>query len=109
MAAAGAAVAFYFYTRKLKVCGFGGNPEDGQDSADQHFEGAYQAPSTWIEALYFFAEALRSISLSPSTLASYRGSFTSNLLLEAGPRRCDMADIAPGQREHKSVHPRNSS
>ena len=59
VAAAGAAVAFYLYSRKLQVCGFGGNPQEGQATSEQHFEGTYQAPSTWIEALYFFAEALR--------------------------------------------------
>lgn len=60
MAAAGAAVAFYFYSRRVKVCGFGGRRDDIEpESASSHFEGAYQAPSTWMEALLFFAEALR--------------------------------------------------
>lgn len=60
VAAAGAAVAFYFYSRRVRVCGFGGRKEDlAPDTASAHFEGAYQAPSTWMEALLFFAEALR--------------------------------------------------
>ena len=60
MAAAGAAVAFYFYSRRVRVCGFGGRRDDIEpESVSSHFEGAYQAPSTWMEALLFFAEALR--------------------------------------------------
>ena len=58
VAAAGAAVAFYFYSKKLPFCGVAGNPGNGA-SASEHFEGTYQAPATWMEALYFFAEALR--------------------------------------------------
>ena len=62
MAAAGAAVAFYFYSRRVKMCGFGGRNGDEAEPENMasHFEGAYQAPSTWMEAMFFFAEALRS-------------------------------------------------
>jgi hypothetical protein len=68
VAAAGAAVAFYFYSRRVKVCGFGGRREETEpENMSSHFEGAYQAPSTWMEALYFFAEALRLVSQTPST------------------------------------------
>lgn len=59
VAAAGAAVAFYFYSRRVKICGFGRGDEVGPVDSSSHFEGAYQAPSTWVEAMYFFAEALR--------------------------------------------------
>ena len=53
-------MAFYFYSRRVRMCGFGGRVDDiASGDSSSHFEGAYQAPSTWVEALYFFAEALR--------------------------------------------------
>ena len=44
------------------MCGFGGRggEEAEPENMASHFEGAYQAPSTWMEAMFFFAEALRS-------------------------------------------------
>ena len=66
VAAAGAAVAFYFYSKRVRLCGFGGRvSEPASLDSSNHFEGAYQAPSTWVEALYFFAEALRCASSAP--------------------------------------------
>ena len=61
-ASVGAAVALYLYRARLGQCGFGGRG-DGRPfrpmEAAPHFEGAYQAPNNWVEALYFFTEALR--------------------------------------------------
>lgn len=66
VAAAGAAVALYFYSRTKSTgcvgpghgvrCGPDGRPIKGQ-----HFQTVYQAPNTWVEAMYFFAEALRCV------------------------------------------------
>lgn len=75
VAAAGAAVVFYFYSQRSShralLCGFGGDRETlrslGANPA--RFTNAHQAPSTWMEALYFFAEALR-CSLQQCTATS---------------------------------------
>ena len=60
VAAVGASVAVYFYTRRLSVCGFNGR---GDGSAFRPntglFKGAHKAPNSWLEGLFFFAEALR--------------------------------------------------
>jgi hypothetical protein len=61
VAAAGASVAIYFFTRRrLATCGFGGSV-DGDPDAPQRlaFKNAYKPPNSWLEALFFFAEALR--------------------------------------------------
>ena len=64
MAAAGAAVVFYFYSQRgnrnlLSWYGGGGEALRGFEANPARFSNAHQAPSTWMEALYFFAEALR--------------------------------------------------
>ena len=64
VAAAGAAVVWYFYSRRERgaICGFGGRTAAGSQPAVPpaiRFSKAHQPPSTWMEALYFFAEALR--------------------------------------------------
>ncbi|KAK9793715.1 hypothetical protein WJX73_006410 [Symbiochloris irregularis] len=65
VAAAGAAVVLYFYSQRSNrntLCGFGGGERQALRSFGANparFRDAHQAPSTWLEALYFFAEALR--------------------------------------------------
>ena len=73
VAAAGAAVVFYFYSQRSNraaLCGFGGEREALRSfgASPARFSNAHQAPSTWMEALYFFAEALRCLPLA-ETLA----------------------------------------
>ncbi|DBA73228.1 TPA: hypothetical protein ACH3X1_011294 [Trebouxia sp. C0004] len=62
VAAAGAAVALYFSYKKATT----NLATDGESPrsvpaipSTVHFKDAHQAPNTWLEALYFFAEALR--------------------------------------------------
>lgn len=72
MAAVGASVALYFFSRKVTVCGFGGRtdgravPGDNVSSGAGAFQHAHKAPNNWLEALFFFAEALR-CALMPCT------------------------------------------
>jgi hypothetical protein len=59
----GAGVALYFFSRRVRVCGFGGHadgtPASSSRQAAGAFKDSYKAPNNWLEALYFFAEALR--------------------------------------------------
>ena len=57
---------WYFYSQRrerIALCGFGGGRSGpGAQPAvppAARFSKAHQPPSTWMEALYFFAEALR--------------------------------------------------
>ena len=61
MAAAGAAVALYFsYNRATTAPGVGEASLDAPSTPTTvHFKDAHQAPNTYLESLYFFAEALR--------------------------------------------------
>ncbi len=62
VAAAGAAVALYFSYRRSLACGSAVDTAELQEAATRvHFKDTYQAPNTWLEAMYFFAEALRYI------------------------------------------------
>lgn len=53
VAAAGAAVAYYFYTWRR-----GRAPASDATDVETHVR-AHREPNTWMEALYFFAEGLR--------------------------------------------------
>ena len=59
VAAAGAAVALYFWVRRNNslLCGFAG--ASGGSAAALPLSGRHQAPSGTLDALYFLAEALR--------------------------------------------------
>lgn len=62
MAAVGASVAVYFFSRRITACGIGGRPDGRPNSgvkASGAFQNAHKAPNNWLEALFFFAEALR--------------------------------------------------
>lgn len=71
VAAAGAAVAVYFYHRRSPLFSYGASSATAAGSSDGSAAGAatqapesqpfmrHTGPSTWLEALYFFAEALR--------------------------------------------------
>ena len=64
VAAAGAAVAIYFYNRRspLFSCGAAQSVDDDSGEQDPSEERAFlrhTGPNNWLEALYFFAEALR--------------------------------------------------
>ena len=64
VAAAGAAVAIYFYNRRSPLFSCGAAPSADEDSGEQEpsEERAFlrhTGPNNWLEALYFFAEALR--------------------------------------------------
>jgi hypothetical protein len=67
VAAAGAAVALYFWARRNNslLCGFSGAGGEAVASAaalpagGRHFRGAHKAPNGTLDALYFLAEALR--------------------------------------------------
>ncbi|KAK9804709.1 hypothetical protein WJX72_001137 [[Myrmecia] bisecta] len=52
------AAAAYIYTRRVSSLAA---DTDGLAPSTAHFRDAYQPPSTWLEALYFFTEALRYI------------------------------------------------
>lgn len=54
VAAAGAAVAYYFYTWRRRGTPQSETPKDVETHVRAHRE-----PNTWMEALYFFAEGLR--------------------------------------------------
>lgn len=61
VAAAGAAVALYFsYRARVASCGVAGaGSELSPLTGNNAFRESFQAPNTWLEALFFFAEALR--------------------------------------------------
>ena len=60
MAAAGAAVALYFsYKRATTAPGSEASLDAPSTPTTVHFKDAHQAPNTYLESLYFFAEALR--------------------------------------------------
>ena len=64
VAAAGAAVAVYFYNRRspLFTCGTAPSVDDDGSEQQPSEERAFlrhTGPDNWLEALYFFAEALR--------------------------------------------------
>ena len=60
MAAAGAAVALYFsYKRATTAPGGEATLDAPSTPTTVHFKDAHQAPNTYLESLYFFAEALR--------------------------------------------------
>lgn len=60
MAAAGAAVALYFsYKRATAAPGSEASLDVPSTPSTVHFKDAHQAPNTYLESLYFFAEALR--------------------------------------------------
>ena len=64
VAAAGAAVAVYFYNRRSPLFTCGAAPSADDDGSEQQpsEERAFlrhTGPNNWLEALYFFAEALR--------------------------------------------------
>ena len=64
VAAAGAAVAVYFYNRRspLFTCGTAPSADDDVSDQEPSEERAFlrhTGPNNWLEALYFFAEALR--------------------------------------------------
>ena len=70
VATAGASVALYFFSRRFAVCGFGGGSTDEAAGVPQRlaFRNAHKPPNSWLEALFFFAEALR-YSCTPSPVA----------------------------------------
>lgn len=65
VAAAGSAVAWYLLSRRGGAfCGAGNgrggaSTHEGGELVEAHYRGAYRAPSTFLEDLYFFAEGLR--------------------------------------------------
>lgn len=60
MAAAGAAVALYFSYKRASTASEGDAALDAPSTPTTvHFKDAHQAPNTYLESLYFFAEALR--------------------------------------------------
>ncbi|EIE19233.1 alpha/beta-hydrolase [Coccomyxa subellipsoidea C-169] len=79
VAAVGASVAVYFFSRRITACGFGGatdgNPIPGVRTSGA-FQNAHKAPNNWLEALFFFAEALR--FMYGETLGKWR---TADLLI----------------------------
>ncbi len=64
VAAAGAAVALYFWARRNNslLCGFASPSTEGAVAlplSGRHFRGAHKPPNGTLDALYFLAEALR--------------------------------------------------
>ncbi len=85
VAAAGAAVAVYFYNRRspLFTCGAAPSADDDSDQepSEERAFLRHTGPNNWLEALYFFAEALRQ---ARCTGAHMPGSHASPVL----KRRC---------------------
>ena len=52
VAAAGTALALYYYSRRQSVC------SADEDASETHTN-AHQAPKSFLEDLYFFAEGMR--------------------------------------------------
>ncbi len=60
VAAVGASIALYFYSRRVWACGFDGRANGPSLRPNTGlFKGAHKAPNSWLEGLFFFAEALR--------------------------------------------------
>lgn len=72
VAAAGLSIAGFFYRRQIFCAGFAPDNVDSNEESgvpeNNHFSGKHEAPQSWLEAMYFLAEALRyASSILPAT------------------------------------------